>query len=250
MRLKWARELGRANAYAVIACGGDGTLREIATGLEGSQTAMGVLPRGRCNDFGLALGLSARTTSEEFARIFLDGTTRAVDVGAMGAKRFLTVATLGFDSHVSRFVENNKLWVKGQLAYLYGIARVLPAFRFPRVKLSGDFGVIDDELFLAATGNTPNYGGNIPIVPNARLDSGEFEICIVRKLPRWEVLRMLPALLKGRHTTHPAVRIVRSKSVRIETFDGPQPICADGETIGQTPCTLEIHPGALKVLAP
>jgi len=91
-------------------------------------------------------------------------------------KRFLTVATLGFDSHVSRFVEHNKLWVKGQLAYLYGIARILPGYEFPRVRLSGDFGVIDEELFLAATGNTANYGGNIPIVPDARLDSGVFEI--------------------------------------------------------------------------
>jgi diacylglycerol kinase (ATP) len=247
---KWARELAAANARAVIGCGGDGTLQEIATALESTPTALGVLPRGRCNDFALALGIPAESSPEYFAHLIARTPPRKVDVGAIGEKRFLTVATLGFDSHVSRFVETKNLWVKGRLAYLYGIARVLPGFRFPRVRLSGDFGTIDDELFLVATGNGPCYGGGIHIAPNAKLDSGDFELCIVRKLPRIAVLSMLPKLLGGRHMEHPAVTMMRSKRVQIETPDGPQHICADGETIAQTPCVIEVRPGALNVIAP
>ncbi|MFH0939636.1 MAG: diacylglycerol kinase family protein [Planctomycetota bacterium] len=232
----------------VIGCGGDGTLQEIATALDGSATSLGILPSGRCNDFALALGLNNKLSPEELAGILLAGRRRIVDLGAMAARRFLTVATLGFDSEVSRFVETRDLWLKGAPAYLYGVARVLLTFKAPLVKLKGDFGVFEGRILLAATGNSPCYGGALRITPDAKLDDGVFQICVVGEVSKFTVLRIMPRVMNGTHTSHPAVKMLQTRSLEIETPERPMWICADGESLGQTPCKLEVRPGALQVL--
>ena len=248
--LKWARAAAQAAAPCVVGCGGDGTLQEIATALDGSGTAFGILPGGRCNDFAHALGLSKRDSPEHLVDVLVSGTQRAIDLGSVHGKRFLTVATLGFDSDVSRYVESRNLWLKGTLAYVYGIARVLPSYSFPRIKLSGDFGTREGRMLLAATGNSPCYGGALHIVPNATLDDGVFDICAVDAVPRLAVFEFLARVLNGSHTTHAAVTMLKSRTMDVETPDGPLFICADGETLGQTPCTFEIRPAAIKVIVP
>ena len=85
-------------------------------------------------------------------------------------------------------METRRLWVKGTLSYLYGIARVLPGFAFPRVIMRGDFGERDERMLLAATGNTACYGGAMKIVPGAALDDGLLEICAVKQVSRQPAL--------------------------------------------------------------
>ncbi len=245
-----AKEAVTQGATVVVACGGDGTLQEVACSLDGTSTAMGLLPRGRCNDFAHALGLHKSDTPERLAGIIAGGKTRGIDLGAWGEKRFLTVATLGFDSEVSRYVENNKLWLKGTPSYLYAAMRVLTRFQFPFVRLKGDFKTIEGRVLLAATANASCYGGAMHIAPEALVDDGLFHLCVVDQVGKFTVLRILPRVLSGKHASHPAVKIVTSSYVDIETPDGPQWICADGETLGQTPARFEMRPKAIRVLVP
>jgi YegS/Rv2252/BmrU family lipid kinase len=246
---RFASEAAAAKVTACVACGGDGTLQEVASSLEGTQTALGILPGGRCNDFAHALGLSKNDSPERLSGVLLANQRRAVDLGAWNGKRFLTVATLGFDSEVSRFVETRNLWLKGTASYLYAAACVLPRFKFPLVRIKGDFGNIEGHFLLAATANSSCYGGAMHIAPAARIDDGLFHLCVIDRVSRWTVLRILPRVLKGKHVEHPAVKILTTASVEIETPEGPQWICADGESLGQTPCRFEIKKGALQVLA-
>jgi diacylglycerol kinase (ATP) len=88
------------------------------------------------------------------------------------------------------------------------------------------------------------------IAPGARLDDGKFQICLVEKVSKLTVLSILPRVMKGSHINHPAVRMLETSKLQIETPDRPLTICADGEALCQTPCTLEIKPGALTVVAP
>lgn len=254
-----AAEAVAAGAFVVAGCGGDGTLQEIANALAGTACAMGFLPVGRCNDLARALGIVNTDSPEKLARNLLSRTPRKIDLGvyrsltgggtAAGKRYFCTVATLGFDSDVSRFVETRKLPVKGTLAYLYGIIRVLLAYRCPRVRLRGDFGEWNGRILLAATGNTPFYGGAMQIAPGAKLDDGLFHVCVVRKVPRRTVLRILPQVFKGQHIHHPAVQLLQTRRLEIETQDGSEWICADGESLGQTPALLENAAQVLHVRA-
>jgi diacylglycerol kinase (ATP) len=253
-----AAEALAAGAFVVAGCGGDGTLQEIANVLAGTPCAMGFLPVGRCNDLARALGIVSTDSPEKLARNLLSPTPRKIDLGVYGPlaggsgvqkRYFCTVATLGFDSDVSRFVETRKLPVKGTLAYLYGIVRVLLAYRCPRVRLRGDFGEWEGRILLAATGNTPFYGGAMQIAPGARLDDGLFHVCVVREVPRRTVLRILPQVFKGQHIHHPAVQLLQTKRLEIETQDSSEWICADGESLGQTPALLENAAQVLHVRA-
>ncbi|HEY3324481.1 MAG TPA: diacylglycerol kinase family protein [Planctomycetota bacterium] len=248
--LRLAGEAAGRGVPVVAGCGGDGTLQEIATALDGSKTALGILPRGRCNDFASVLGLGKQDSPEKLADVLLNGARKAVDLGAFGEKRFLTVATMGFDSQVSRFVETRRLWLKGTPAYLYGVLRVLISFRAPLVRLKGDFGEREGRLLLVATGNAPCYGGAMRITPEAKLDDGVFHLCVVDEVSRFTVMRILPRVLRGTHVTHPAVTTLTSTFVEIETPEQPQWVCADGESLGQTPCRFDVRPKALHVLVP
>jgi diacylglycerol kinase (ATP) len=253
-----AAESAAAGTQVVAGCGGDGTLQEIANALAGGNCALGFLPVGRCNDLARALGITHQDSPEKLVRNLIEGPSRKIDLGcyaplgsgAAGTRRyFCTVATLGFDSEVSRFVETRKLFVKGTLAYLYGVFRVLLSYRCPRVRLRGDFGVWEGRILLAATGNTPFYGGAMQIAPGAKLDDGLFHVCVVREVPRRTVLRILPQVFKGRHVGHPAVQMFTTKRLEIETQDGRAWICADGETLGETPAILENAAQVLHVRA-
>lgn len=244
------RDAVSAGVDAVIVCGGDGTLQEAATALAGTPVPLGIIPRGRCNDFARILGLSRQDSPERLAQIIMAGKTRAVDLGSVGQRCFLTVATLGFDSEASRFVETRKLWLRGTAAYLYAVLRVLLYFEFPVVRLRGEFGQYEGRILLAATANTPSYGGAMMIAPGAVPDDGRFHITLVEQVSRLTVVRMLPRVMQGTHITHPRVRVLTSAAVQYETPRAPMWICADGESLCQTPCRFEVRPQALRVLTP
>jgi diacylglycerol kinase (ATP) len=254
---RWAAEAVKEGVKVVVACGGDGTVQEIAGALAGSHTALGILPCGRGNDLARALGIWRKDTPEQLAQVIVGSAQREIDLGlfttdalvpsAVEPRAFCTVATLGLDSAVSRFVHQHHLPFKGALAYLYGILRVLPSYKAPLARLSGDFGTYEGHTLLVATANSPFYGGGLQIVPDARLDDGILHLCVVRPISKPAFLRVLPQVFNGRHIHHPAVHIFRSQSVNIQTPDGPERICADGEILGQTPARLQVWPRALQV---
>lgn len=250
----------RDGSRVVAGCGGDGTLQEIASSLAGTDCALGLVPVGRCNDLARAVGVSGQDTVEQLAANLTSGVRRTIDLGlcrlrgsdgSMGPPHyFCTVATLGFDSAVSRYVEQNKLPIKGTLAYLYAVIRVLARYQCPHVRLRGDFGEVDGRILLAATGNTPFYGGAMHITPGAKLDDGIFHVCVVKAVGKGTVLRILPGVFSGKHVRHPATSILQTRRLEIETPDGPEWICADGETLGQTPAVLEMAARVLHVQSP
>ncbi|HEX5633404.1 MAG TPA: diacylglycerol kinase family protein, partial [Gemmatimonadales bacterium] len=118
-----AAECAASGAPRVVACGGDGTLHEVAGGLAGSETAMGVLPCGRGNDFAAALGLARDV--DGVARTAGEGAVRRVDVGTLNGRVFCTVAAIGFDAEVARHVAHGGGRAAGRWAYLLGALRKL-----------------------------------------------------------------------------------------------------------------------------
>lgn len=252
-----ALEAVDAGTKVIVGCGGDGTLHEIANMLAGTQTVLGILPGGRCNDLARVLGIRRRDPPEMLAEKLLSGPTRKIDLGvyrplgaagsASAPKYFCTVATLGFDSAVTQFVRTHRFPVKGAAEYLHGIIRVMMSYKAPVVRLRGDFGAFEGRVFLAATGNSSSYGGSMMIVPDAKIDDGLLDLCLVNEVSKLTLLRILPKVFKGGHVGHPAVKMLRTSRLEIETPDGPQEICADGEVLGQTPAILEVAASVLHV---
>lgn len=249
-----AREAVKTGATRVVACGGDGTIHEVVNGLmsaanDADGVALGIISSGRCNDLHFALGLPG--SSAKAIDYLVRSAVRSIDLGRIGDRYFTTIVTLGFDSEVSQYVEQGSppRFLRGTASYLYGAVVKLIKYRSQWVHLKGDFGEFQGPVFLAATGNTSRYGGRMKMTPSAILDDGLLDVCLVRPVPRLEVLRMIPKTFYGGHVNHPAVSMHQTRRLEIDSRE-PLWLWADGEPITQTPATIEVVPGGLSVLVP
>ena len=164
-------------------------------------------------------------------------------------KYFTTIATCGYDTEVSRRAAKGTPLFAGTASYAYAAVETLFYYDPPSVRLEGDFGTYEGPLLLAATGITSRYGGGFKIVPDARINDGLFDVCIIRPVSSVTVLRLLVTLFWGGHVKHPAVSIHQTRTLKIET-DMPMLLYADGEPMCETPATIEIIKDGLVVMSP
>ena len=245
---KIAQEAIKNGLRWIIACGGDGTVHEVVNAIAAKpEIVLGLLPCGRGNDFAGALGIS--TNPNAAIEVLLKGKCYEVDVGKIGDRYFDTIATCGYDAEVSRRASTGNVPFSGTASYVYTAITTLFSYTPPFVRLEGDFGTFEGHILLTATGITPRYGGGFKIVPNAVVDDGLFDVCIIKPVSRRTIVRMLVKMFWGGHTSHPAVNIHRTKSLTIHT-DSPTLLYADGEEIGYTPATIELVERGLTVLVP
>ena len=238
----------------VVACGGDGTVQEVAATLAvirremgDSCPSMGLAPTGRCNDFARAMGITP--DAEAIAQALLRGEPQLVDLGRANGRYFCTVAALGVDADVSSYVDAMKLPLRGTPAYVVGALRVLAQYKPRWMRIEGDFGVIERELFMASTANTPVYGGNMRIVPHADPADGLLDLCLIDPVSRLKAFTLLPKVMAGKHVDMPIVQFHRSRFLKI-TAEPIMEMWADGERLTHTTVSIEVVPKAIRVLKP
>ena len=243
----WARRLAAEGAERVLVCGGDGTVHEAANALGGTATVLGIIPAGRGNDLAAVLRIPAIPSAA--VEVFLDGSVRRIDLGAANGRRFTTVLALGLDAEVALRTRAGVWSHGGRLGYVACAVSRLFRYRAPWLIVSGDFGRREGRYLLCAVSNTGRYGGGVRIAPGSSVDDGQLDVCLVRDLPRWKALRLIPLVLRGRHAGLKEVELLRSTWVQLES-DRVSPIVVDGEPAGTTPARVTIEPGALRVMTP
>lgn len=254
-----ARQLaGQAAAQVdvVVAAGGDGTARAVASGLVFAgemRAALGVLPLGTGNDFADHLGLRRLAEALEALEA---GRERRVDVievcgPAGGPEAALLFAAAGFAPAVlARTRPRLKRWLGRPLCYSVGFFRALAGFRAPWLEIEVEGQVHRGRFFHVCAGNTERAGGGaMRLSPGARLDDGWLELCWIEALSRTEVLRHFPRLLRGTFPGHPRVRYQPGRELRVDA-PAPVPLALDGDVVGTTPALFRVRPGALRVVAP
>ena len=243
-----AREAIQNGGRWIIACGGDGTVHEIVNAIaEKPDVVLGMLPCGKGNDLAGALRIPKALALA--VDVLLNGVTRQIDLGKIGGRYFDTIVTCGYDSEVNRRVAVEGAPFSGTMSYVYTAITTLFSYESPTARIEGDFGVYDGGILLTATGITCHYGGGLKILPDAVLDDGLLDVCIIKPVPRRTVLCMMISLFWGGHTSHRAVKIHRTKSLTIHA-DPPILLFADGEQVCYTPATIEIAERGLTVLVP
>jgi diacylglycerol kinase (ATP) len=244
---------GAAGASCLVACGGDGTVQEAAQalaechGAPADRPALALAPAGRCNDFARALGIPRDPRG--IAEVLLHGRVRNIDLGRVNDRVFCTVAAVGADAVISDYVDRMKVPLRGTPAYLFGALRVLSRYRGCRVCLEGDFGTIDQTVFVASCANTSSYGGAIRIAPTADPTDGRLDLCIIHPVSTPRIATLLPRVLLGRHLDQPEVRLISTCGFTIRSTE-PLTLWADGEPIAQTPARIEAMAGVLKMRVP
>lgn len=239
-----AAESSRGAYDRVVVCGGDGTLNLAVREFDLAHGTLALLPFGSGDDFAKVLGIPR--TVDGACELAVRGTLRDVDVATANGLRYLGVAGLGFDSEVAKYANEEVKLLRGSLVYLCAILRVLPKFTPRPVTINGDA----QEVMFVVVGNSRQYGSGIRIVPDALIDDGLLDYCIIRRTTRWELLKTLPLAYDGKHVKKTQfVETGRGTSFAIEAPRAME-VYADGEKLTETPVTFALAPERLRIVAP
>jgi len=225
----------------VIAVGGDGLLHIILQKVVPAQIPFTIIPAGTGNDFVRTLGWNLEEVDSQLKRVLEEAPTE-MDLGLVDGEWFGAILSTGFDSIVNEKA-NTLNWPKGPMKYNAAIAIELPRFKPRRYEISLDDRTFSAEAMLIAVSNGRSYGGGMMVCPNASITDGLFDVMVLHPVSKVEFLKVFPRVFAGTHTNHPAVEIVRSRTV---TIDSKAVAYADGERIGQLPVSAECIKSATK----
>lgn len=218
----------------IIAVGGDGLMHIVLQIAVPYQIPFTIIPAGTGNDFVRTLGWSLDEVDEQLSRVTTTQPT-SIDLGLVDGEWFGAILSTGFDSIVNERA-NTMQWPKGPMKYNAAIAMELPRFKPRHYEITLDDRTISTEAMLIAVSNGRSYGGGMLVCPNANISDGVFDVMVLHPISKIEFMKVFPQVFVGTHVSHPAVEIVRSKSVKIESVAIAY---ADGERIGQLPVSAE-----------
>jgi len=248
--LRTAIDLG---TDAVVVAGGDGTVHLAIQELAGTGIPLGIIPTGTGNDLARALGLR-ELDADAAADAIAASKTRRIDLARVvrrdGSTTYYgSVLASGFDSRVNDRA-NAMRWPRG--GSRYNIAILIEFLTLAGIPYEIDLEFADGsserivgELVMATVGNTSHYGGGIPICPDADPADGLLDVILVRPAGRVRLLRLLPRVYRGTHTSIDEVSTYRVRSVRLSSPGVTA--YADGDPIGTLPLRIDVTPASLSV---
>ena len=245
-----AAELARSAAGrgldVVVACGGDGTVNEVANGLAGSPTALAVVRGGTANVWAKEAQLPRDPSAA--LRLLAEGETRTIDLGRAGDRYFLMMAGVGFDAAIVRQASGALKRRLGAAAYLLHGLRVGLTYRTRETELLADEEPLAGHLYWLLLGNTRSYAGVLNLTDRARADDGRLDLCLLSRggLPRLAWLTPWVLLRRHHRRAHVLYRQVTSLEVRTPGL----PVQVDGDYLTETPLRFEVAPAALRVVVP
>ena len=243
-----ATELARAAAQAgcrvVVAVGGDGTVNEVGQGLlHQPHTAMGIVPRGSGN--GLARHLKVPLNLAKALKRLQQPTFGRMDVGLLNGRPFFCTAGLGFDARVSQqFAQAGS---RGLSTYLRVTIQEYQTFEPVPVVVETNGLTLRTDCYVLAFANASQYGNNAYIAPNADLQDGLLDMCLMDALPPWRALQVVVGMALGTlpRTGGAAYRRTSRATVRAAAPIGCH---ADGDYLGHaTEFEIDLLPLALEV---
>ncbi len=251
---RFARQGALGGAEVVIAGGGDGTVNEVVAGLleaagdSRSATPLAVLPLGTANDLAHACRIPLDPLGA--LRLAVSGATAAVDVGRVGERPFMNLATGGFGTQVTVATPNDLKKILGGAAYLLTGVTHFSSIRPAQIRLAGPDLNWEGAALVIGVGNGRQAGGGHQLCPTALLNDGLLDVTVLPHLPGEEVLPALRALLReGLDAVRQSLVTARVPWLQIAT-DEPLQINLDGEPITDTQFRFEILPQRLQLKLP
>ena len=266
--IELAAAAARKGVKLIIACGGDGTISEVANGIlvSGKDAELGLLPSGTGGDFRRTLGVPRR--ARDAAQLLRTGRSRRIDVGrvtyttaggAQESRYFLGVASFGMTAEVIERVKQRNpewlpfkgpQWLTGRLSFGMSMLQAAMQSKATRVVVQAD-DQQEQHLTLVALciANARFFGGGMKIAPDAKLNDGKFDVVSIGDLGVFKIFTNAPRLYLGAHlgmqqVGHAlAAKVLARPLVKTEEIS----IEVDGELPGRLPATFQIVPGALQV---
>lgn len=238
---------------ALVVVGGDGMVNLGVNLVAETGTPLGIVPSGTGNDMSRGLGIPVRNTELAVDALLasLHTEPRTIDAGLVthsdgSTTWFAGILSAGFDAIVNERA-NLMRWPRGRQRYNLALLRELAMLKPIRYSLTVDGVESETEAVLIAVANNVSLGGGMKVTPEAQLDDGLLDVFVVQPLSRTAFLRIFPRVFQGTHVTDARVSISRARRIRV---DADSIVAyADGERVGALPVTVEVRPGALRILA-
>ena len=248
-----------AEAYeAAFAVGGDGTVGQVASGLVGSETALGVLPAGTSNVWAQELGLPAFTWAypgrlQENARTLAQASIHSVDMGQCNEHFFMMWAGMGLDAMAIRSVEPRVRLEKFFATPEYAATTIWNAAQWSgiRLRLWADDQEVEGHYLLAVANNIRRYmGGHSILSPDAQLDDGLLDLWLFQGNSLADAFRIAYELWRGHHVNSSEAQRIAFQSLRVQA-ESPFFVHMDAEPKDATQeAYITVQKRALKLLMP
>ena len=236
---------------AVVAAGGDGTLR-----LYAHRTAPGtpllVFPLGTENLLAKYLELTADPL--QAARLIAEGLVVRFDAGEANGQIFTLMAGCGFDAEVVRRLHEERTGNIHHLSYARPILDAIRQYGYPELRVY--CAAADDDREEASEPitarwafvvNLPRYAGGLRFAPDASGSDGLLDVCTFKEGSLWHGMVYLGGVMLGQHESMQDFVRVRAQRVRIEA-DGPVPYQLDGDPGGELPVEIRVLPSRLSLV--
>jgi YegS/Rv2252/BmrU family lipid kinase len=234
--IELAREAAAAGTRLVVAAGGDGTIAEVANGLNGSGCHLGVIPLGTANVLAHELGLPFEPRAVASALAF--GRTRpvwpGVATGALGSRVFVQMLGCGFDAHVVQHLALRLKRAIGRNAYVVQAEREVVRYRFRPIKVCIDGDETEAGTVIVSKGHF--YGGRYVLAPGATPAKPGFTVALFDRSGPFSALAFGAALPLDLIPRMPGLRLIRASEIVIRSDHVPMQ--TDGDSAGSHPITI------------
>jgi len=248
-----ATELARsATGPVVVAVGGDGTINEVVNGLAGSEKHLGIIPAGSGNDFIKSVNIPSNPR-DALEHLVNRGRPMSVDVGTVechenwpsleggipsSIRCFVNGVGIGFDAEVAAKTREIR-FLKGFPLYLLAVLKTLGRYRSPEFEIRIDGYQERGRKLLVAVGNGRCAGGGFYLTPDAKVDDGVLDVCLVEDIPVRKILMLMPRVMRGKHKGVRYVNFQRGKEITLTSQDRFY-VHADGEIVGRNVQRVQI----------
>ncbi|HCC71962.1 MAG TPA: lipid kinase [Bacteroidales bacterium] len=253
-------DLINSGSRKLIVVGGDGTMNEVVNGaflqkiIPTTDITLGMITVGTGNDWGRMFNIpldydsAIRTLKNE--NIFLQdtGVIKFYSGTDVCKRYFVNIAGLGFDALVVQ--RSNRQKEKGHSSkalYFWTLLRSLLSYRHTSTSIEIDGKKIKNDTFTISLGIGKYSGGGMMQTPGAIADDGLFELTLVKKMRKGEIIRSLRRLYNGTILEHQKVEGYTGKRIIIDS-DPLIHVEVDGESLGHSPIEFDIVPRSIKII--
>ena len=242
-----AKEASASNAFhTVFAVGGDGTVNEVAQGLVGTSTTMGILPKGSGN--GLARHLAIPMDFKRSLALVSSTNVISMDTFLVNGLLSINVSGVGFDGHVaSLFGKNGK---RGLVGYSKLVLKEYFDFKEFPVEVEIDGKKMTKNSFIVALANSSQFGNNAKVAPQASVCDQWLDVCFVKKVPLHRAIGFGLNMFSGQLHKSDLVEILKAQHVQLK-FNRPMSFHIDGEPHpAAQQLEIKIQPASLQMVVP
>jgi len=244
---KISREAVELKVDVIVAVGGDGTINEVASEMINSDAILGIIPGGSGN--GLARHLGIPHSVPKALQLINECHSTKIDTATINDVPFISIAGIGFDALIAK--EFARSQQRGFITYFNIITQQFIKYKPKKYHLFfDDQPPLNTRAFFISFANSNQFGYNTTIAPNAKLNDGKLDVCIVKKPELFEIPGIANLLLLKRIDRSEYVRIIQSTGLTVKRKKN-KVVNIDGEPIkADKTLRVKINPMSLNVIIP